>query len=62
MAVDEDLLKAARNGFLVVILVLLAVGVLEIVREGSVSLATGGTWLAGVAVFYGSKWYYARGE
>jgi len=60
MAVDEVTLRGARNGFLVVLLALLAVGVVEIIREGAVSPAIGGTWVAGVLVFYGSKWYYGR--
>jgi hypothetical protein len=60
MAVDDAALRGARNGFLVVLVALLAVGVLQVVRLGSVSPAIGGTWVAGVLVFYGSKWYYGR--
>lgn len=61
MAVDDAALHAARNGFLVVIIALLAVGVVQVVREGTVSPAIGATWVAGVVVFYASKWYYGRG-
>jgi len=60
MAVDDSVLLGARNGFLVVLLALLAVGVYQVVQVGSVSPAVGGTWVAGVLVFYGSKWYYER--
>lgn len=62
MAADRDVLLSSRNGFLVVILALLAVAVVQIVRDGAASPAIVATWVAGVVAFYGSKWYYGRQE
>jgi hypothetical protein len=59
---DDAVLKSARNGFLVLILAVLAVGVYQITQEGTASPAIVATWVAGVLVFYGSKWYYGRRE
>lgn len=57
---DDALLLSARNGFLVCILALLAVGLYEIATTGSVSTTIGGIWVAGVVAFYGSKVYHER--
>ena len=57
---DDAVLLSARNGFLVCILVSLAVGVFQIAQQGTASLGILATWVAGVLAFYGSKLYYDR--
>jgi len=57
---DETVLKSARNGFLVLILAILAVGLYQIAMTGSASPTIIGVWISGVLVFYGSKVYYER--
>lgn len=57
---DDALLESARNGFLVMLLALLGVGLYQIATQGTVSTVVGGVWAAGALVFYGSKLYYER--
>ncbi|MFB6074270.1 MAG: hypothetical protein ABEJ89_04590 [Haloarculaceae archaeon] len=62
MAPDQRTLHSARNGFLVVILALVAVAAYQFWTRGRIAPAVSAVWVLGVAVFYGSKWYYGRGE
>ncbi|MFB6311414.1 MAG: hypothetical protein ABEH64_09585 [Salinirussus sp.] len=60
MAVDRDVLRSARNGFLSLMVVTVLVGVAQFVLEGRVAAGTAVIWLFGAIVFYGSKYYYGR--
>lgn len=60
MPADEDVLRAARNAYLVLIVTLLGIGIYQLVTVGEVRPEILGLWIGGVVVYYGSKWYYER--
>lgn len=60
MAVDDIVMRSARNGYLVLILVLLVLSIYQFLTGGG--FLAGGLWVVGVAVFYASKYYYRRQE
>lgn len=60
MAVDEEVLRSARNAFLALMLVTVAVAVVQFVTRGSIAPAIAVIWLVGAVVFYASKWHYGR--
>lgn len=51
-------MRAARNAFLVLLIVLFAVSVYQFITDGG--FLAGALWILGVVVFYGSKYYYKR--
>jgi hypothetical protein len=60
MAVEMAVLRSARNAFLVLLLTLVGLAVYEFVSLGTVRPGTAIAWVAGAAVYFGSKWYYGR--
>lgn len=60
MPVDDTVTRSARNGYLVLILVLLGLSIYQFVTGGG--FLAGALWVVGVAVFYVSKYYYMRQE
>lgn len=60
MPVDDPVMRSARNGYLVLILVLLGLSIYQFVTDGG--FLAGALWVVGVAVFYVSKYYYQRQE
>jgi hypothetical protein len=60
MAVDDAVLRSARNAFLALMLVAVGVGVFQFVTSGAIAPGTAVIWATGAAVFYVSKYYYGR--
>jgi len=60
MVEADPVMRGARNGFLVLILALLAVSVYNFVFVTGSGLTVPALWALGVVVFYGSKYYYQR--
>lgn len=60
MPADDAVLRSARNAFLVVLVLLLAISIYQFVTLGTVSTAVLLLWAAGAGVFYASKVYYRR--
>ncbi len=60
MAVDESVLRSARNAFLALMIVALGVGVYQFVTAGRIAPGTAVIWGTGAAVYYASKYYYGR--
>lgn len=60
MASDEAVLRAARNGFLVVIVALVALSFYQVVTFGMISLDVTLLWVVGVVTYATSVWYYWR--
>ena len=58
MAVDEAVLRSARNAFLALMVVALGVGVYQFVTTGRIAPGTAVIWAVGAAVYYVSKYYY----
>jgi len=61
MVEADPVMRAARNGFLVLIVALLLVGVYEFLYVADSGLTVPALWGLGVVVFYVSRYYYARG-
>ena len=62
MAEADPVMRAARNGFLVLIVVLLGLSIYEFVFVDGSRLIVPALWTLGVVVFYASKFYYQRAE
>ncbi len=62
MVEADPVMRAARNGFMVLILVLLGVSIYEFVYVEQSGLTVPALWTLGVVVFYASKFYYRREE
>lgn len=60
MPVDLDLLRAARNAFLLILVTLVAISVYQFFTLGRITTVVAVVWIVGAAGFYGSKWYYGR--
>lgn len=60
MAVDEDVLRSARNGFLALMVAIVVAGGYQFATAGRISPAILGLWIVGAAVYYASKWRYGR--
>jgi hypothetical protein len=58
MAVDDAVLRSARNAFLALMLVAVGVGVYQFVTAGRIAPGTAVIWVVGAAVYYVSKYYY----
>lgn len=61
MTVDEAVLRSARNAFLALMVVIVAVGASQFATTGGISPEIAAIWVVGAAVFYASKWRYGRG-
>jgi len=60
MPADDLVLRSARNAFLALLLVLVAISIYQFITVGSVTPAIAVVWVTGAGVFYVSKWYYGR--
>lgn len=60
MVEADPLMRGARNGFLVTILLLVAIGGYQFATTGSVTTPVVATWVVAVLTFYASKYYYRR--
>lgn len=60
MAEADPLVRAGRNGFLVTILLLVAIGGYQFATAGTVTTPVVATWVVAVLTFYVSKYYYRR--
>lgn len=62
MAVDEVMLRAARNAYLLILIALVAVSTYQFVTIGGLAPEIAAIWVVGVGTYYGSKWYYGSRE
>ncbi|WEL16377.1 MULTISPECIES: hypothetical protein [unclassified Halorhabdus] len=60
MVEADPLVRAARNGFLATILLLVAIGGYQFATGGTVTTPVVVTWVVAVLTFYASKYYYRR--
>jgi hypothetical protein len=60
MAVDETVLRSARNAFLALMVGIIVVGIYQFATAGRVSVAVAAIWVLGAATFYASKYHYGR--
>jgi len=60
MVEADPVMRGARNGFLVTLLVLVAVGGYQFATGGTVTTPVVATWVVAVLTFYASKYYYRR--
>lgn len=59
---DAVMLHSARNAYLVVLLLLVAISAFQFVTIGGITDPVAVIWVAAVGAFYLSKWYYGRQE
>jgi hypothetical protein len=57
---DDAVLRSARNAFMVLLLLLLAISTYQFYTVGGLSTPVAVLWVAGAGVFYISKWHYGR--
>jgi hypothetical protein len=62
MVEADPKMRAARNGFLVLIVALLGTTIYRFAVVESADAVVASLWLLGAGVFYASKRYYARKE
>jgi len=60
MVEADPLVRAGRNGFLVTLLLLVAIGGYQFATSGTVTTPVVVTWVVAVLTFYASKYYYHR--
>ena len=60
MVEADPVMRAARNGFMALIVLLLGMSVYEFVFVDDSGPVVPILWAVGVVVFYGSKYYYQR--
>jgi hypothetical protein len=60
MAADDTVLRSARNAFMVLLLLLLAISTYQFYTIGGLTTPVGVLWVAGAGAFYLSKWHYGR--
>lgn len=60
MTDDEVLLRSARNAFLALLLVLVAISIYQFATDGRITTEIAIVWVTGAGGFYASKWYYGR--
>jgi len=60
MADDDTVLRSARNGFGVVLLLLFAISTYQFYTIRGVTRPIALLWVAAAGVFYASKYYYGR--
>ena len=60
MVEADPVMRAARNGFMTLIVVLLGLSIYEFVFVDGSRLIAPALWTLGVVVFYASKLYYQR--
>lgn len=57
---DDVVLRSARNAFLALLLVLVAVSTYQFVTIQRITPELAAVWITGAGAFYASKWYYGR--
>jgi len=62
MVEADPVMRAARNAFMVLILVLLGLSVYRFVYVEDGGLTVPALWTVGIVVYYASKYYYQRQE
>jgi len=62
MVEADPVMRAARNGFMVLIVFLLGLSLYEFAAVENSGLRIPAAWAVGVVVYYGSKYYYQRQE
>jgi len=62
MVESTPVVRAARNGYFVLILALFGAGMYRIIVLQEDGLLLSGLWVVGVVVYYGSKYYYEQHE
>jgi membrane protein implicated in regulation of membrane protease activity len=62
MVEADPVMRAARNGFLVTIIALVAIGGYQFATRGIVTAPIIVTWIVAVLSFYVSKFYYRRAD
>ncbi|PSP24763.1 hypothetical protein BRC61_01365 [Halobacteriales archaeon QH_10_65_19] len=60
MVEADPVMRAARNGFLVLIVVLLGLSVYQFIYVDDGGLTIPAVWAVGAGVYYASKYYYQR--
>lgn len=60
MPADDAVLRSARNAFMVLLLLLLAISTYQFYTTGGLTRPVGVLWVAGAGTFYLSKWHYGR--
>jgi hypothetical protein len=60
MVEADPVMRAARNGFLVLIVVLLGLSVYQFIYVDEGGLTIPAVWTVGAGVYYASKYYYQR--
>ncbi len=60
MPADDIVLRSARNAFLVLLLLLLAISTYQFYKFGGPTMPVGVLWVAGAGAFYLSKYHYGR--
>jgi hypothetical protein len=60
MPADDIVLLSARNSFLVLLLLLLAISTYQFYTIRGVTNPVAAMWVTAAGVFYLSKWYYGR--
>ncbi len=56
------MLRSARNGYLVVLVLLVGISVYQFYTFGGITDPVAAIWVAAAGAFYLSKWYYGRRE
>jgi len=62
MVEADPVMRGARNGFLVTVVVLVAIGGYQFATIGTVRPPIATTWIVAVLTYYGSQYYYRRGD
>jgi hypothetical protein len=57
---DDNVLRSARNAYLVVLLLLVAISAYQFFAIGGITRPVAAIWVTAAGVFYLSKWYYGR--
>jgi hypothetical protein len=57
---DQVVLRSARNGYMILLVLLFAISTYQFVTIGGITPPIILLWVAAAGVFYASKWYYGR--
>jgi hypothetical protein len=57
---DDTVLRSARNAFLVVLVLLVALSTYQFYTIGGITGPIAAIWVAAAGTFYLSKWHYGR--
>ena len=62
MVEADPVMRGARNGFLVTVVLLVAIGGYQFATIGAVTPPIVVTWIVAVLTYYGSQFYYRRAD